>query len=172
MWNYNYYLIIESQNDENIEPVGIGFKSIKIQNNETNDYISINDEKVQNKLLGDFSKIICENGITHDGLIHKFIDKIGSGNNEKHNILVMEIEKCEGEYKERLEKACNVITSVKNAWVLENTYTSNWKTSGFDAMSNEVFIKSVQFSVEDIKKIELSEDIAKEKAKIAVSKLF
>ncbi len=173
MWNYNFYMIIES-NDEGIEPVGIGFKKIEILDKHTNMMVSIDSESIQNLFSNEQykSQIICESGMTHDGAMHKFIDEVNSGSAGKRNVLIMEIEKCCGEYKDRVEKASTTVTSVKRAWLLENAYPLTWITSGFDAMSNEIFIQNVKLTADNIDLIEMSEEIAREKAKIAVSKLF
>lgn len=173
MWNYNYYFIIESD-DIAEDPIGIGFKIIKIFNKNTNEYESIDKEKIQIKLLeGKCStSIICESGMTHDGQIHKFVDKVNAGKIGRCNVLVMEIEKSEGEYEDRLNNGKNTIKTVRKAWILEGTSPLNIETTGFDAMSNEIFIQKIEFNVDDIKAMELSKEIALEKAKTAVSKLY
>jgi len=174
MWNYNFYLIIESDPEKNLEPIGIGFKNIKILDKTNNEFLNIDNAEIQSIISNQKynSELICENGMTHDGSTHKFIDDINSGMNIKRDILIMEIEKSEGEFKDRIEKSNATITSVKRAWILENTYPINWETSGFDAMSNEIFIQKIQFKTDDIKVIEMTEEIAKEKARTVVSKLF
>lgn len=174
MWNYNFYIIIESDYEKNFEPIGIGFKNIKILDKTNNDFVNIDNDNIQNDISSQKcnSEIVCENGMTHDGLTHKFIDDVNSGMDVKRNILIMEIEKSEGEFKDRIEKNSTTITSVKNAWILENARPLNWETSGFDAMSNEIFIQKIKFIAEDIKIVEMSEEIAREKAKVAISKLF
>ena len=174
MWNYNFYLIIESDYEKNFEPIGIGFKNIKILDNENKELVNGNNGDVQKLTASEQCsvRIFCENGITHDGSVHKYIDDINNGVDVKHNILIMEIEKSEGEFKDRIEKSSTTITSVKRAWVIENVCQLNWNSNGFDAMSNEIFIQNVSFEAEDIKVIEMSEEIAREKAKFAVSKMF
>ncbi len=174
MWNYNFYIIIESDYEKKFEPIGIGFKSVKILDKTKNEFVNIEYDKIQNAISLEKcnSEIICENGMTHDGLTHKFIDDVNSGIDIKRNILIMEIEKSEGEFKDRIERNSTTITSVKSAWILENAKPLNWQTSGFDAMSNEIFIQKIKFTAEDIKLVEMSEEIAREKAKAAVSKLF
>ena len=174
MWNYNFYIIIESDYDKNFEPIGIGFKNIKILDKTNNEFVNIDNDDIQNVISNQKynTEINCENGMTHDGLTHKFIDDVNRGMDVQRNILVMEIEKSEGDFKDRIERNSTTLTSVKRAWILENAKPLNWETSGFDAMSNEIFIQKIQFTADDIKVVEMSEDIAREKARAVISKLF
>lgn len=174
MWNYNFYIIIESDHIENFEPIGIGFKNIKILNKSGNEFVNINDNGILNINYNQKCncEITCENGMTHDGSIHKFVDDINSGIISKFNILVMQIEKNEGEFKDRIEKASITITSVKRTWLVEDSTLSSLEMSGFDAMSNEIFIQKIKFMADCVKIMEMPEEIAREKAKAAVSKLF
>ena len=166
MWNYNFYLIIES--NDNLEPIGIGFKEIKIYNNTNNEFVNIEKDEISNTAL----QIICENGMTHDGSTHKFMEDINNNVEIKYNILLMEIEKSQGDFKERIENGRKTVTSVKQALMMKNANSLSLETNGFDAMSNEIFIKKFKFMIDDIKVIEMPEEIAREKAKVAVSKLF
>ncbi|QSX05839.1 hypothetical protein JYG23_14420 [Sedimentibacter sp. zth1] len=173
MWNYKYYLIVEPISNDDEEPVGVGFKEIKIKNDLIKEFLDIDSEVVFDSILDNPKdiEVLCEIGLTHDQEFYKFIDE--ANNKQKtRNVLILKIEENEAEYEERLLTNNKVIKNVKFAWMLKGTCICSWKLHGYEAMSNEIIIDSINFNAKDIKIVKMSEELSEKKATIAVSKLF
>lgn len=170
--NYEYFLCIEDINDCS-NYIAIGFRNCQIIDTELKDIRDTNffsncfRKRNISNICVDFS-----NGFSHDSDLLMFLGDFVEDNIADKKLMIFEIkdfgDMFDGTYKHKKDYS-EIVTRV---WSTNKVFSNDWKISGFDAMTFEVFLKRMSIRVRDVQLEYMNDEEINNKIRKIISKIY
>jgi len=170
--SFEYFLCVEDEKDCS-NYIAIGFKNCRIIDVELKD---VNDpEFFENSFKKRNITNIClefSNGFSHDSNLMIFLNEFARNSIENKKLMIFEVKNMIDMFDGSLKNKKDYSHIISRVWSTTTVFSNDWNISGFDAMTFEVFLKSMNIRIRNISVDNMDDDQLNNKIRKVISKIY